>query len=92
MPARYRAIAGDVYDAVLAGDVRPDGFVAVDVIVPGQRDPVTFSRARWLNGAGTRHRGRGAGRGLLRMGRGTMANQQKVKTHAYPVDAYRRQR
>jgi hypothetical protein len=44
---RYRAIAGEVYDAVLAGDVRPDGFVAVDVSVPGQREPVTFSRVIW---------------------------------------------
>jgi hypothetical protein len=46
----YRAIAGDVLDGVLACDVRPDGTVAVDVSIPGCREPLHLSKVLWRDG------------------------------------------
>jgi len=43
----YRSISGQVYDAVLASEVSPVGFVAVEVSLPGTREPVKFSRVKW---------------------------------------------
>lgn len=40
---RYRAIAGDVYDAQIISR-RLDGTVDIDVIVPGCSDPVRLTR------------------------------------------------
>lgn len=54
MPARgdmvcYRAIAGDVYDAVVTG-VREGGFVDVEVLVPGTERRVGLSAVRFHDG------------------------------------------
>lgn len=54
MPARgdivcYRAIAGEVYEAVVTG-VREGGFVDVDVMVPGTEHRVGLSAVRFHSG------------------------------------------
>lgn len=46
-PVHYRSISGDIYDAVLTSDVSKVGFAAVEISVPGAREPVKFSRAIW---------------------------------------------
>lgn len=43
----YRSVSGEIYNAVLASDVNPVGFVAIDITLPGVREPVKFARAKW---------------------------------------------
>lgn len=43
----YRSVSGEIYEAVLTSDVGPVGFVAVEIKLPGVREPVQFSRAKW---------------------------------------------
>lgn len=43
---RYRAIAGDVYDAVQLGSPNLDGTLTIHVYFPGVRKPVFLSRIK----------------------------------------------
>lgn len=46
----YRSVSGQVYDAVLIADViTATNRVAIDITIPGQKEPMRFSRALWYD-------------------------------------------
>lgn len=47
---RYRALAGDVYDAEIAGAATKDGLVDIDVIIPGCEARFRLTGVRWSRG------------------------------------------
>ena len=81
----YRAISGDVYDAVLTSEPRMDSqrggvCVGVEIALPGVREPVSMRRVESSGSSGSRRASSSASRGRRRRSMAKRNGDLKIET------------